>query len=606
MKNSTLSSLLFLVLFTAQQSFAASVVRGPYLNSATQTSVHIKWRTSAATNSVVQFGMVNGTLNQTASDAALVTDHDVLVTGLIADTKYFYSIGASLPATETYAVGNNYYFSTLPIKGVDRVTRIWAIGDCGNNSSNQLDVRNSYMQYAGSNHTDIMMLLGDNAYGDGKDEEYQSEFFPQYQDSLLRNVVLWPAPGNHDYANNASRQNDHNIPYNSIFTLPTNGESGGVPSGTEAYYSFDYANIHFLSLDSYGKDSNRYFLYDTSGPQVQWIKRDLAANTQKWTIAYWHHPPYTSGSHSSEIEGDLKAIRERFIRILERNGVDLILNGHSHVYERSYFLNGYYTNYASFNLNNHTQSKSTGKYDNSTNSCPFIKNEDKQKGTVYAVVGSSGKLGQGVGALLNLFTWPQKCMTYSNRDIGGGMAITVNGNRLDADWVCSDGVIRDRFTMMKDINKKVTYTITQGDSVLLTPSWKGTYNWIGGTNTAQLNFVGSSSKTDTVIVKDNFTCIKDTFIIKKTNVTGIKNNHQNDEFIKVYPNPSSTGVFTIDFTSNENKQSSIRVFDLDGKLIYNEDITIRTGLTKFELKLSNIPSGIYLLNIDEQTVTIQK
>ena len=180
MKNSTLSSLLFLVLFTAQPSFAASVVRGPYLNSATQTSVHIKWRTSTATNSVVQFGTVNGTLTQTASDAALVTEHDMLVTGLSADTKYFYSIGASLPVTETYAVGNNYYFSTLPIKGVDRVTRIWAIGDCGNNSSNQLDVRNSYMRYAGSNHTDIMMLLGDNAYENGTDAQYQDEFFPQY------------------------------------------------------------------------------------------------------------------------------------------------------------------------------------------------------------------------------------------------------------------------------------------------------------------------------------------------------------------------------------------------------------------------------------------
>ena len=607
MKNSTLSSLLFLVLFTAQPSFAASVVRGPYLNSATQTSVHIKWRTSTATNSVVQFGTVNGTLTQTASDAALVTEHDMLVTGLSADTKYFYSIGASLPVTETYAVGNNYYFSTLPIKGVDRVTRIWAIGDCGNNSSNQLDVRNSYMRYAGSNHTDIMMLLGDNAYENGTDAQYQDEFFPQYQDSLLRNVVLWPSPGNHDYANNGSRQNDHDIPYYNIFTLPTNGESGGVPSGTEAYYSFDYANIHFLSLDSYGKDSNRYLLYDTLGPQVQWIKRDLAANTQKWTIAYWHHPPYTSGSHSSENEPDLKAIRERFIRILERYGVDLILNGHSHVYERSYFLNGYYTNYSTFNLASHAKSTSTGKYDNSANSCPFVKTEDKAKGTVYAVVGSSGKVGPGtLGVLQNLLTWPQKCMTYSNRDIGGGLAVTVNGNRLDAEWVCSDGVIRDRFTMMKDVNKKVTYTIAQNDSVLLSPSWKGTYNWTGGTNTAQLNFVGSSPKTDTVIVKDNFTCIKDTFIIKKTNVTGIKNNNQKDEFIKVYPNPSSTGDFKIDFTSNENKPSSIRVFDLEGKLIFKEDIAIKTGNTQYELKLFNIPAGIYLLNIDEQTVTIQK
>ena len=97
------------------------------------------------------------------------------------------------------------------------------------------------MQYMDGKQTDGMLLLGDNAYNSGTDAEYQSNFFPQYQDSLLRNVVLWPAPGNHDYANNATRQNDHAVPYYSMFTLPTAGESGGVASGTEAFYSFDFA-----------------------------------------------------------------------------------------------------------------------------------------------------------------------------------------------------------------------------------------------------------------------------------------------------------------------------------------------------------------------------
>ncbi|MFN8284049.1 MAG: metallophosphoesterase [Chitinophagales bacterium] len=600
--------LLFLAYFLQMQNmFSASVSRGPYLNAATQHSVHIRWRTNTATNSVVQFGLIDGTLNQTTTDAALVTEHDVLITGLNPDTKYFYSIGASLPTVETYYAGSKYFFSTLPVKGAERLTRIWAIGDCGNNSSNQLNVRNSYMQYMGTNHTDIMMLLGDNAYDNGSDAQYQESFFPQYQDSLLRNVVLWPAPGNHDYDNNSARQNDHNVPYYNIFTLPENGEAGGVASGTERYYSYDYANIHFLSLDSYGKDSGRYFIYDTSGPQVEWIKRDLAANTQKWTIAYMHHPPYTSGSHSSENEPDLRMIRERFIRILERYGVDLLLCGHSHVYERSYFLNGYYSNYLSFDLNRYTKTTSSGKYDASANSCPYIKNQDKEPGTVYAVVGSAGKVGPGtLGTLINLLTWPQKCMVHSDREIGGGMAITVNGNRLDAEWVCSDGVIRDRFTMMKDVNKKTIYTIPQGDSVLLSPSWQGNYSWPGGITTSNFNFVGNSPNTDTVVVKDNFTCIKDTFIIKKSNVTGVKHNNANEELIKVYPNPSSTGNFKIDFTSNDNKPSSIKVFDLSGKLIFKEDILIKTGETQYELKLNNIPSGIYILNIDEHVVTIQK
>jgi hypothetical protein len=52
-------------------------------------------------------------------------------------------------------------------------------------------------------------------------------------------------------------------------------------------------------------------MYDTTGAQVAWIKADLAANTRKWTIAYWHHPPYTMGSHNSNSEGDLIDIREK-------------------------------------------------------------------------------------------------------------------------------------------------------------------------------------------------------------------------------------------------------------------------------------------------------
>jgi acid phosphatase type 7 len=147
--------------------------------------------------------------------------------------------------------------------------------------------------------------------------------------------VLFPTPGNHDYYSATQSSRSHT--YYNIFTMPTAGESGGIASGTEAWYSYDWGNIHFLSLDSYGTESpNNSRLYDTTGPQVNWIKNDLAANNKKWTVAYWHHPPYTMGSHNSDTESELVNIRQNFIRILERYGVDLILCGHSHDYERPY------------------------------------------------------------------------------------------------------------------------------------------------------------------------------------------------------------------------------------------------------------------------------
>ena len=596
---------LFLLLFSTVffvDMQAANIIRGPYLNMATQNSVHIRWRTNTATSSVVQYGTTDGALSMNVTDNTLVTDHDITLSGLSADTKYFYSVGATSPLSETYRSGANYFFTTLPEKGAERLTRIWAIGDCGNNSSNQLNVRNNYMQYMGENHTDVMLLLGDNAYDAGLDNEYSTNFFPIYQDSLLRNVVLWPAPGNHDYANNATRQKDHAIAYYDMFTLPANGESGGVPSGTEAYYSYDFGNIHFLSLDSYGKDSNTYFLYDTLGPQVRWIKNDLEANTQKWTIAYWHHPPFTMGSHNSETEGDLINIRYRFIRILERYGVDLVLCGHSHVYERSYFLNGYYGSETSFNLAANALTSSTAKYDNSNNSCPYIKNQPGKKGTVYVVSGSAGQLG---GSPLNL-AWPHNAMVYSNRDIGGGLALTVKGNRLDAEWVCSDGVIRDRFTMMKDVNKKETYFIPQGDIVPLSSSWNGTYNWTIGGSEKDISFTANSAKTDTVIVTDNNNCLKDSFIIKKSSLSGYQPHKQVDSNIKVTPNPSVTGEFNVEYTSLKGKNTTIRVFDVQGKLMYKDERMVLPGVLHYNLSLKDVPSGIYMLNIDDDIIRIEK
>lgn len=591
---------LSVVLFFEMQ--AASIIRGPYLNMATQHSVHVRWRTNSATNSIVQYGTTDGSLTLNVTDNTLVTDHDVVITGLSPDTKYFYSVGATNPVAENYRSGADYFFTTLPEKGTERLTRIWAVGDCGNNSSNQLNVRNNYMKYMGENHTDAMLLLGDNAYDAGMDNEYSTNFFPIYQDSLLRNVVLWPAPGNHDYANNATRQNDHAIAYYDMFSLPKNGESGGVASGTEAYYSYDIGNIHFLSLDSYGKDSNTYFLYDTLGPQVRWIKNDLAANTQKWTIAYWHHPPFTLGSHNSETEGDLINIRYRFIRILERYGVDLVLCGHSHVYERSYFLNGYYGSETSFNLGTNALTSSTAKYDNSANSCPYVKNQPSKKGTVYVVSGSAGQLG---GNPLNL-AWPHNAMVYSNRDIGGGLALTVQGNRLDAEWVCSDGVIRDRFTMMKDVNKKETYIIPQGDIVPLSSSWNGTYNWSVAGSDKEINYTASSAKTDTVIVTDNNNCLKDSFIIKKSSLSGFQQHNKEDTNIKVTPNPSSTGEFNIEFVTAKGKNTMIQVFDVLGKLVYKHEMTAAQGVVHYNLVLKDVPSGIYMLNIEDDIIRIEK
>ena len=75
---------------------------------------------------------------------------------------------------------------------------------------------------------------------------------------------------------------------------------------------------------------------------AKWLVRDLAATKAQWIIAFWHHPPYTKGSHDSDKEERLVEMRKYIMPILEEGGVDLVLCGHSHIYERSMLIDGAY------------------------------------------------------------------------------------------------------------------------------------------------------------------------------------------------------------------------------------------------------------------------
>ncbi len=483
-----------------------SLIRGPYMNMVNQNAVTLRWRTDIPSNTKVEVGTIYGTYPTIFSNATASTEHEIRLTGLNPDTKYYYRFGSS---TLIFQSGTDNYFVTAPPPTTTRKMRFAVFGDCGINiGNNQVQALASYQNYLGSHAGEIMILLGDNAYNSGLDDEYQSGFFTPYQSSILKNHVIMPAPGNHDYANSSTVQQLRTAPYYQNFTLPTAGECGGVASNTEGYYSWDRGDVHFISLDSYGTESaNNYRLYDTLGPQVVWLKQDLAANTKKWTIAYWHHPPYTMGSHNSDTEGELINMRTNFIRILERYGVDLIMCGHSHDYERSYLLKGHYGDEASFDVNSHAVSSSSAKYDASPNSCPYnLPNGQVNHGTVYVVSGSSGASGgTQAGYPHNAFPW--------SFNAGGMLHIEIEGNRLDAKFLRADFVVADQFTIMKDVKKNNTVTIPSGSSTTLKASWIGNYAWNNTTATTQSITVTPTTNT-TYIVTDNVSCLADTFNVK--------------------------------------------------------------------------------------------
>lgn len=429
----------------------------------------IKWRGNRDGGSEAMdicFGTNQNALPQDSLTTATVTEtghREVLLTGLSPDTTYFYSVGAAGSALATR------HFRTAPITGElpsDGNVRMWVLGDSGTAGStidpeggDARAVRDGYLNWVennGGEPTDILLMLGDAAYLDGTDAQFQSAVFDTYPD-ILSTVGLWNTIGNHEmgssglsiarettfyFASQGTRDAppDSPMPYLNIHSFPTQGELGGEPSNTEQYYSFDYGNVHIVSLDS------QVTIRDAGNNEAmkQWLINDLAANSNDWTIVVFHHPPYTKGSHDSDstslgINDPIFEIREQYTPIFEDFGVDLVYSGHSHSYERSFYLNGHRGLEASFDPSVHAENDGAGNplsgqgdeaYQQVSN------NSGADDKVVYTVAGSSGQ------ATTTSDGYPHNAMAFSDIILASvvidatattltARAIDVDGNELD-------------------------------------------------------------------------------------------------------------------------------------------------------------------------------
>ena len=432
-----------------------SLVRGPYLQMGTPSSMIVRWRTDGFTDTRLSYGTEVGSLDTTIEMETLTNEHEVLVTGLESSTKYFYEIGNA----DMMLAGNDadHFFKTSPPAGSDEPVRIWVIGDSGQcavdtqGCQDAMAVMDEYLQWTednGNRLADIILMLGDNAYNDGTDREYTRGLFDSFG-KALRNHVLWPVPGNHEFG--ASDSPSQSGPYYEAFTLPKAAEAGGVASGTEAYYSYDYANIHFVALDSHDTSRDAPATPQTNicpgdgsgGAMYNWLCEDLAATTQDFIISYWHHPPYTKGSHDSDQRADstgrMHDMRERFLPALEHHGADLNLTGHSHSYERSVLLDGHYGQSTTYRAATHAKDASSGDPE----SGGYMKDAGANQGAIYSVVGSSSK---------TTGTLTQHPVMASWHWIEGSAVIDIDGGQMDAYFVDRDGTVRDEYRLTKNLD----------------------------------------------------------------------------------------------------------------------------------------------------------
>jgi hypothetical protein len=155
-----------------------------------------------------------------------------------------------------------------------------------------------------------ILLLGDIAYPDGSADDFEECFDPSWGAHKAR---MYPSPGNHEYHTEGADG------YFDYF-----GAVAGDPD--EGWYSFDLGSWHIVSLNS---NCDEIGGCSAGSPQGQWLAADLAANPSTCTLAFWHHPRFSSSSkHGSDDE------YEDLWEILDAADADLVLVGHDHGYER--------------------------------------------------------------------------------------------------------------------------------------------------------------------------------------------------------------------------------------------------------------------------------
>jgi hypothetical protein len=475
-----------------------------FLQQISSHSAIVKWRGNSQV--ACWSPRINGLESGRCEQGSLTEGNhwEILLNGLVPDTEYLYSVGGYANA--------KLRFRTAPVTGQlpgDDSVHIWIVGDSGTESA-KVDHGHSnkgkaaktlagYQHYRAANNskpTDLMLMLGDNAYTEGTDEQWQVAVFDVFAD-VLSQTALYSTIGNHEmgagvikaeylsekypalvgdfkgdlWIGGVSTSSDANsyataedktprrIPYLDILTLPSNAELGGKPSNTEQYYSFNYGNVHVISLDSQlsARDKHQRLA------MRKWLVGDLLNNRLDWTIVIFHHPVYTKGSHDSDeaaasrmgIDQPIIDMRREFTSVFEDYGVDLVFSGHSHSYERSWYLQGHRGDASSFNAVQHTELNTDGLpaigYGEEAYQQLSISSQQDDK-VVYTVAGSSGHVSMADGKLDHPAHAIQKNDPRQRHGLAeqGSVVVDASSNQLIARFINEKGAVLDTVVIQRD------------------------------------------------------------------------------------------------------------------------------------------------------------
>ena len=268
-----------------------NIIKGPYLQFNRSKDMLVLWETDDAGASRVDYG-VTEELGHYVEQTELVTLHRVELSGLEPETTYHYRIRTDDASSDTFTFCTEVNESTPFIFA--------AFGD----SRTTPEQSSAVGRQMASHEPHFLLHSGDLVSNGTAYEQWEEQFFAPLGGTLAH-VPIFPVLGNHE-------QNSEHF-YNFF------------PSGS--WYAFNYGCAQFIALDT--NTASGGFAPGTE--QHAWLEQTLAETDATWRIVWFHHPPYSSGNHGCSFEQ-----REAFAPLFEKYKVDMVFNGHDHIYERSF------------------------------------------------------------------------------------------------------------------------------------------------------------------------------------------------------------------------------------------------------------------------------
>lgn len=336
---------------------------------------------------------VKGTWKDISADGVTARFHSVILSGLTPGETYAYSVGSGAYASEWYT------FKTAEA-GTAPFTFLWLGDSQGPISLYARVIRQAYRKTPDAS---FMIFTGDLVDGGSSTMLHDDEWGEWHRAAgfIASEVPVVATPGNHEFYDPQVRQKrDLNKYWRPGFTLPDNGPAGLE----ETTYSFDYQGVRFIILSSDDMIRNEEFARSTT----EWVEKLLRNNPCSWTVMAFHHPFFSTSARR-----DNKAVRENLKPLVDKYGVDLVLNGHDHTYARGTAM-----------------PEGTDR-------------KGKAAGTVYVVSVSGPKQYQQDAE-------PWWDLGYTNTQLW--QAISINGNTLKYKAYDASGAVADQFvlTKMKD------------------------------------------------------------------------------------------------------------------------------------------------------------